>query len=112
MSRGGEQSGEQGDNQNAMSMAMFMQLQREFETLKKSNEEELSMLRAENVYMKRKLNEETILNTSLETVQPRTPIHQRVHNEQSFEVTRKKIQRLLVSLSEYLLGGIHFSKPL
>ena len=39
MSRRGEQFGEQGDNQNAMSMAMLMQLQREFETLKKSNEE-------------------------------------------------------------------------
>jgi len=31
-----EQSGEQGDNQNVMSMAMLIQLQREFETLKKS----------------------------------------------------------------------------
>jgi len=39
MSRRGEQSREQGDNLNAMSMAMLMQLQREFETLKKSNEE-------------------------------------------------------------------------
>jgi len=29
-------------------MAMLMQLQQEFEMLKKSNEEELSMLRAEN----------------------------------------------------------------
>ena len=62
-------------------MAMLMQLQREFETLKKSNEEKLSMLRAEKAYLKRKLNEETILNTSFETVQPRTHIHQRVHNE-------------------------------
>jgi len=91
MSRRGEQSGKQGDNQNSMSMAMLMQLQREFETLKKSNEEELSMLRTENAYMKRKLNEETILNTSFETVQPRTHIHQMVHNEESFETTRKRI---------------------
>jgi len=35
-----------------MLMAMLMQLQREFETLKKSNEEELSMLRAYNTYMR------------------------------------------------------------
>jgi len=55
-----------------MSMAMLTQLQREFETLKKSNEEELSMLRAENAYMRRKMNEETVLNTSFETFQPRT----------------------------------------
>ena len=41
--------------------------------------------------MKRKLNEETILNTSFETVQPRTHIHQRVHNEKRFETTRKRI---------------------
>jgi len=58
-----------------------MQIDKEFEWLKKSNEDELSMLRAENAYMKRKLNEETILNTSFETVQSRTQVHQRVHNE-------------------------------
>ena len=40
-----------------MSMAMLIQLQKEFEMLKKSNEEELSMLRAENAHMKRKLQE-------------------------------------------------------
>ena len=40
MSRRGDQPGEQGDNQNAMSMAMLMQLQEQFETLKKSNEED------------------------------------------------------------------------
>ena len=72
-------------------MAMLMQLQREFETLKRSNEEKLSMLRAENAYMKRKLNEETNLNTSFETVQPRTHVHQRVHNEKRFETTRERI---------------------
>jgi len=38
-----EQFGEQGDYQNMMSMAMVMQLQKEFETLKKNIEEELSM---------------------------------------------------------------------
>jgi len=70
---------------------MLMQLQREFETLKKSNEEELSMLRAENTYMRWKLNEEIVLNTSFETVQPRTQIHQRVHNEESFEATRRRL---------------------
>jgi len=41
--------------------------------------------------MKRNLNEETVLNTSFETVQPRTHIHQRVYNEESFEATRKRI---------------------
>ena len=44
--------------------------------------------------MKRKLNEETILNTLFETVQPRTHIHQRVHNEESFEATRKRIPKI------------------
>jgi len=59
-----------------MSMAMLMRLQHEFETLKKNNEKELSMLRAENAYLNQKLNEETILNTtSYETVQPRAHIH-------------------------------------
>ena len=48
MSERGEHSREQEDCQNAMTMAMLIQLQEEFETLKKSNEEELSMLRAEN----------------------------------------------------------------
>ena len=57
MSRREEQGGEQEDNQNMMSMAMLIQLQKEFEMLKKSNEEELSMLRAENAHMKRKLQE-------------------------------------------------------
>ncbi|XP_068483426.1 uncharacterized protein [Phaseolus vulgaris] len=89
--QGGEQFGEQRDNQNSMSTAMLIQLQREIETLKKSNEEELSMLRAKNAYMKRKFNEETILNTSFETVRPRIHIRQRVHNEERFETTRKKI---------------------
>jgi len=65
MSERRKQSMEQRDNQNAMSMAMLKQLQKEFELLKKSNEVELSMLRAENAYMKRKLNEETILNVRI-----------------------------------------------
>jgi len=65
-----EQGGEQTDNLS-MPMAMLVQLQKEFEMLKKSNEEELSMLRAKNAHMRRKLQEETILNSSFETVQPR-----------------------------------------
>ena len=35
-----------------MPMTMLMILQKEFENLKKNNEEELSMLRVENAYMK------------------------------------------------------------
>jgi len=72
-----------------MSMTMLLQLQKEFEMLKKSNEEELSMLRAENVHMKRKLQEETILNSSFETVQPRIPANERVHNNESFQTRRR-----------------------
>ena len=41
--------------------------------------------------MKRKLNEETVLNTSFETIQPITHIHQKVHSEESFKATRKRI---------------------
>jgi len=52
------------DNPNAMSMAMLMKLQKEFETLNRNNDRELSMLRSKNAYMKQKLNEETILNTT------------------------------------------------
>jgi len=43
MDQRGEQGGEQEDNVN-MPMAMLVQLQKEFEMLKKNNEEELSML--------------------------------------------------------------------
>ena len=60
MSERGKQSMEHGGDQNAMPMIMLKELQKEFEILKKSNEEELSILIAENAYMKRKLNEETI----------------------------------------------------
>jgi len=88
MGRKGEHSGEQGGNQNVMMMAMFIQLQWEFEALKKNNEEELGMLKAENTYMRRMLNEETVLNTSFEIVQPRAHIQQSTYNEESFEVTR------------------------
>jgi len=91
MSKRGEQLGEQGGNQNNISMVMFVQLQQEFEALKKNNEEELSILRAENAYMRRRLNEEIVLKTSFETVQPRACIQQSVYNEESFEVTRWKL---------------------
>jgi len=92
-SRRGDQAGGQEDNLNAMSMVMFMRLQEEFQTLKRNNEEELTMLRAENVYMKQKLNEETILNTtSLEIVEPIRRIHQSTYNEASFEATQKRRQ--------------------
>jgi len=72
-------------NPNAMSMTMLIRLQEEFDTLKKTNEEEISMLRSKNAYMKQNLNEETILNkTSLETVKLRGRIHQSTYNEVSF----------------------------
>jgi len=49
------------------------------------------MLRVEKAYMKRKLNEETILNTtSYETVQLRACIHHSTYNEASFEATRRR----------------------
>jgi len=90
-SRRGDQTEGKEDNQNDMPMAMFMRLQEEFETLKKNNEEKLSMLRAENAYMKQKLNEETVLNaTSYETIQPRARIHKSIYNEASFEATRRR----------------------
>jgi len=54
-----------------MPMIIFVQLQQEIEALKKNNEENLSMLRVENAYIRRRLNEETILNISFEIVQPR-----------------------------------------
>jgi len=91
VSRKGDQVGGPKDNPNAMSMAMLMRLQEEFETLKKNNKKEISMLIAENVYMKQKLNEETVLNTiSLETVEPRRHIHQSTYNEACFEVTQRR----------------------
>ena len=43
MSRREEQGGKQEDNQNMMSMEMLIQLQKEFEMLKKSNEEDVSL---------------------------------------------------------------------
>ena len=89
MSRREEQCGEKEDNPNMMSMTMLIQLQKEFEMLKKSNEEELSMLRAENAHMKRKLLEETILNSSFEIVQPRIPANERVHNNEIFQTKRR-----------------------
>jgi len=57
--------------------------------LKKGNEEELSMLRAENAHMKRKLQKETILNSSFETVQPRIPANERIHNNEIFQTRRR-----------------------
>jgi len=52
VSRRGYQPREQRDNQNGMSMTMLIKLQEEFEMLKKINEEEFSMLRVENAYMR------------------------------------------------------------
>jgi len=91
MSRREGQCGEQGDNQNMMPMTMLMQLQKEFEILKKNNEEELSKLRAKNAHKKRKLHEEIVLNSSFEIVQPRMQTNERVHNDESFQTTRKRL---------------------
>jgi len=77
-----EQGGEQADN-ISMPMTMLVQLQKEFEMLKKSNEEALSMLRAENARMRRKLQEETVLNSSFETVQPRAQVNEKIHHNES-----------------------------
>ena len=41
--------------------------------------------------MRRSLNEETILNTSFETDQPRACIHQSTYNEEIFEATRRRL---------------------
>jgi len=43
-SRRGDQAGAQEDNLNAVSMAMLMKLQKEFETLNLNTDEELSIL--------------------------------------------------------------------
>jgi len=86
-----EQCGEQADNLS-MPMAMLVQLQKEFEMLKKSNEEELSMLRAENAHMRRKLQEETVLNSSFETVQPRAQVNERIHHNESSQTKRRLLE--------------------
>ncbi|XP_068490511.1 uncharacterized protein [Phaseolus vulgaris] len=86
-----EQGGEHTDNVN-MPMAMLVQLQKEFETLKKNNEEELSMLRAENAHMRRKLQEETILNSSFETVQPGIQVNERLYHNESSQTKRRWLE--------------------
>jgi len=91
MDQRGEQGGEQEDNVN-MPMAMLVQLQKEFEMLKKNNEEELSMLRAENAHMRRKLQEETVLNSSFETVQPRAQMNERLHHNESSQTKRRLLE--------------------
>ena len=103
MSERGEHSREQEDCQSVMTMAMLIQLQEEFETLKKSNEEELSMLRAENAYMRQRLNEETMLNASLDTFQSRTHVNQRENKEESFGVTQRNTSHYYGNTSQKTL---------
>ena len=91
MSQGGEQGGDREDNVN-MPMAMLVQLQKEFEMLKKNNEEEISMLKAENAHMRRKLQEETVLNSSFETVQPRAQMNERLHHNESSQTRRRLLE--------------------
>ena len=86
-----EQGGEQADNVS-MPMTMLVQLQKEFEMLKKSNEEELSMLRAENARMRRKLQEETVLNSSFETVQLRAQVNERIHHNESSQTKKRLLE--------------------
>ena len=100
-----EQEGEQADNVS-MPMTMLMQLQKEFETLKKSNEEELSVLRAENARMRRKLQEETILNASFETVQPRAQVNERIYHNESSQTKRR-----LLGDSEVFAGASSRKHP-
>jgi len=52
------------------------------------------MLRADNAYMRQRLNEETMLDASLETVQPRTHLNQRENNEESFGVTQRRLPEI------------------
>jgi len=86
-----EQGEEQADNVS-MPMTMLIQLQKEFEMLKKSNEEELSMLRAENARMRRKLQEETVLNSSFETVQLRAQVNERIHHNESSQTKKRLLE--------------------
>jgi len=81
----------QGSNTDVVPKAMLMRLQLKIETLKKNNEEEMSMLRAENVHIKQKLNEETVLNTTfLKIVELMGHIHKSTYNEASFEATQSR----------------------
>ena len=91
MSQGGEQGGDREDNVN-MPMAMLVQLQKEFKMLKKNNEEELSMLRAENAHMRRKLQEEMVLNSSFETVQPGIQVNERLYHNESSQTKRRWLE--------------------
>jgi len=86
-----EQGGEQTNNINTP-MAMLVQLQKEFDLLKNNNEEELSMLRAEKAHMRRKLQEETVLNSSFETVQPRAQVNERIHHNESSQTKRRLLE--------------------
>ena len=86
-----EQGGEQADNVS-MPMTMLIQLQKEFEMLKKSNEEELSVLRAEKARMRRKLQEETVLNSSFETVQLRAQVNERIHHNESSQTKKRLLE--------------------
>jgi len=75
--------------------------------LKKSNEEELSMLRAENAHMKRKLQEETVFNSSFETVQRKYQQMKEFIIMKVFKQGEGYLKHLEL-LPEYLLENIHF----
>ena len=62
--------------------------------------------------MKRKLNEKTNLNTSFETIQPRSHIHKRVDNEESFEATRKRIPETSGTFTRIFVRRHQFSEAI
>jgi len=60
--------------------------------------------------MRRKLNEETVLNTSFETVQPRACIHQNTYNEESFEATRRRLLKTIDTFAKTSIRRHPFSE--
>jgi len=70
------------------------------------------MLRVEDAYIRRKLNEEIVLNISFETVQPRARIHQSTYNEESCEVTRRKLTETSGMFVRTSIRIHHFLKSL
>ena len=65
---------EEESGQEDSTMFMLEELHRELEVLKKKNVDEMEALRAENIYMKQKLNEENTmpLNSTHEYVETST----------------------------------------
>jgi len=64
------------------------------------------MLRAENAHMRRKLQEEIVLNSSFETVQPRVQVNERVHHNESSQTKKRLLETSGGFLQEHLLESI------